>query len=31
MRVGTPVRARIVAVPGGPYHQPEFVVEPRQA
>ena len=27
VEVGTRVRGRIVAVPGGPYHQPEFVVE----
>jgi uncharacterized OB-fold protein len=27
VHVGTPVRARIVAVPGGPFHQPEFVAE----
>jgi uncharacterized OB-fold protein len=28
VQVGTPVRARIVPVPGGPFHQPEFVAGP---
>jgi uncharacterized protein len=28
VEVGAPVQARIVHVPGGPFHAPEFVLEP---